>query len=1113
MEDTSNIETTQLSKNDQIVKAKPDVIEDPMIEPLEKSSSGSATKPRDPPDNSKNPLSLGLGLAFDETGTAALDTKLEQWRPRILKVTDPVAFMTSGTEKSSSGSYDKAINDRKSADGFYELAKSECALLISEIEGAAGGELTAAQRSELSNLTAFLASYAALYGKLQTTGTSSSADKRAEMTGTVQGALITAQGLLSEISDDVLGGGTARIEQSLGEISLFVASWSTISSGSEHNNASSLMWASFLQTMERYRNILNNYDKLEARGGDTTKTSKMAMRREDGSTIVDGDEADKQAGERGGYMAEALRSYNFYAADAAKYVEQLKAIMAKLKAGEYETEEQCVAAFRAAVGSGGASELFYKNLDEVAKGKWSTYQTSIEAKLSKADYTESGKNQDKAAQHIGNVDKISKDRDQSAKSREDNLAYLGMDQAGRDLLYERYINGEIDVVQLDVADKIAMRDRMLKEQFVAEQEEIAAQKERESDPFYIAPAVAESTAVYQAPIKMLHQGPSKDEIVDGLFSDQESSYMQMDKTGTEEAYDQALKFQKLAQDELSKAQESAQDAQAFISSGYEHAVKAQWYLAQARLHRNYIKGDHPALLEGISSIDGDIKVLTKTLNDNEDLRQQLLANQSSLESIIAQKTKSLGEYNPEQLKVPMPSATVNGVKLEVEKYQQVTIDLSGPAFGVFWWIGGVKGVYSQTSEIGKEDVWHKASIEAYAGLKADLWLAEAGVKVLGFFEARKKNADGLEDTIESGIEELGRWAYAWWYDLDGLSDNVAAPINMAITRGQSIYNDLLGTDLGQLDGKIKQGETEMMQLQQLLALGLIGAYSSDKGETGFDAGDALDVSTKIMPIEEILAGLEDLKGREGEELDQQIRSDRDWFTEGAVGARDETTKEIAKVDPGTNDKNVEFEAGVGIEGFAGFKAGKLSVKAGYRRVYSVSDGKGDDFDYSVKKKDSFTLSGEYKGGKLSISVSPQGDGYEIGVDAAIPVASSSDVDGSGILVELQDKMLASKGLSVLDWADRVDDIFRKELDFDDVFKTELSSKVLTKIGGKIKLTDDFDIDGGSVYLGLATLLSYGNKSIKATYEQGSKVTLKFPSAKEKKKKLEEDYLKTMEATD
>ena len=75
----------------------------------------------------------GAEISTSENDESRLSERLPSWRARIRKVCDPVAFMTSGTERSSVGNYDKAIQNRNSSDGFYELAKNECLALQMEI--------------------------------------------------------------------------------------------------------------------------------------------------------------------------------------------------------------------------------------------------------------------------------------------------------------------------------------------------------------------------------------------------------------------------------------------------------------------------------------------------------------------------------------------------------------------------------------------------------------------------------------------------------------------------------------------------------------------------------------------------------------------------------------------------------------------------------------------------------------------------------------------------------------------------------------------------------------------------------------------------------------------
>ena len=67
----------------------------------------------------------GAEISTNENDESRLSERLPGWRARILKVSDPVAFMTSGTERSSVGNYDKAIKNRDSSDGFFELAKRQ----------------------------------------------------------------------------------------------------------------------------------------------------------------------------------------------------------------------------------------------------------------------------------------------------------------------------------------------------------------------------------------------------------------------------------------------------------------------------------------------------------------------------------------------------------------------------------------------------------------------------------------------------------------------------------------------------------------------------------------------------------------------------------------------------------------------------------------------------------------------------------------------------------------------------------------------------------------------------------------------------------------------------
>ena len=328
-------------------------------------------------------LQTALSGAYDEVEKASpLRPKLDGWLPRITKVVNPVAFMTSADESGNraKGNYDIGVTNKNAAEGFYELAKGECRAISGEIKSILGDTtLTSLERIHLEQMSLFLEGYATIYETLQSTGKSSSAQKRQQMTDNVNGVIMDVRASRLALDPTLFGDGFAVIDSSLNDISIFVNSWSTVAASSDVTSASPVMWASFLKTVGTYRMILNNYDKLEAAGGDATGTSKMSMRH--GAKTPE--QADQVAMENGGYMAMALKTYGFYANDAAKMVEQIKEISKKVQSGEYETEEQCIAAFRAGIGGGKASELFYKKIDKVAKAQWKAYLADLNNDLAR----------------------------------------------------------------------------------------------------------------------------------------------------------------------------------------------------------------------------------------------------------------------------------------------------------------------------------------------------------------------------------------------------------------------------------------------------------------------------------------------------------------------------------------------------------------------------------------------------------------------------------------------------------------------------------------------------------------------------------------------------------
>ena len=118
--------------------------------------------------------------------------------------------MTSGTERSSVGNYDKAIQNRNSSDGFYELAKNEClALQMEIISFSMMGLANMETQTSFEMLSGFLGNYANIYNGIQNSGMSGRAvrdpSQRDAMAASIRTLVINAQVALDSVSPEVLG--------------------------------------------------------------------------------------------------------------------------------------------------------------------------------------------------------------------------------------------------------------------------------------------------------------------------------------------------------------------------------------------------------------------------------------------------------------------------------------------------------------------------------------------------------------------------------------------------------------------------------------------------------------------------------------------------------------------------------------------------------------------------------------------------------------------------------------------------------------------------------------------------------------------------------------------
>ncbi len=298
--------------------------------------------------------------AAEQAAPSPLTARLESWRPALVKATDPVAFMTDV-------SYNSAVGSKGNAQGFFVQAIGELDRVSGEMSAFAAGEagIDAAERAEVERLVALAGAWKGLYATIRDTG-----DNPADREGLTTVALASvgeAQTRLDALSPEIVGlDALMRMDQSLDDIRTFVGSWSVLAeSGS---GAAKPIWASFLQTTQRYRMILEQYGALEERGGEASQYG-FAVKGEKGMARTR-EEADKAADESGGYMVLAMQSYSYKAGNQAGLKKQIDAMTERVAAGEFKTVEEAKAAGRREIGAGQASEVYYQMVDHYISAAW-----------------------------------------------------------------------------------------------------------------------------------------------------------------------------------------------------------------------------------------------------------------------------------------------------------------------------------------------------------------------------------------------------------------------------------------------------------------------------------------------------------------------------------------------------------------------------------------------------------------------------------------------------------------------------------------------------------------------------------------------------------------------
>lgn len=909
---------------------------------------------------------------------------------RVARVSDPVAFM-------GRASYNAAYEDPTSEDGFYGQARAECASLIGAFEGSA---MLPHAEATVAYLTALDQVYADIVATTEVPRSElRSSTVREEMADAVIQGVDQAHGALSEIQPEDLGEEHhERALQSMKDFRLFMMAWPAASARSDDTDADPKLCMNFLQTFERYRQILNYYGELEARGGDEENTKTTRVKKGDGYHANTSEDLDQAAQDHGGHMVLALKSYGSEAERIQQYGQQIAEVVVRLLDGEFDAdnvEEEFIEALRSHVGGGQASERFYQRvIDGIVEAGLQTWLAKEHAGLLEEAMVDlkslgiaSGKAIEDTQESFGEAKK-------HAKSKEDNY---DLDQGVDELLQHEdsrkvYWKGYGEAYD----DPTEIRERQTTVEYGG--------RYGGTMPVDVGPRT--DRGYDQATYERVHiqnmksadasgEAAAEEYVLTEKLSPQEVGIRNVDQEGADHALKKALEKKDETDRSFKKAKalhEQTTEANAKVETLFLQTV---YYNTQAKKYTKAIDDEampelrvaKQKLLSEQEAIDGAVVRLHSEY-------KKLKAYHKELDNLVEQLDKDLRAYDPERLKVPKPTATVDGIELRQERYDTIKLELSFPipAVPVLSVFGYVEGTSGQSTDMEGGDLWSMARIEAGGGVRADLWLVQAALTVAGFFEAEVRGDANPAEVIQRGTEELMRWVYAWWYEARPVGPKLLA----AAAEANSGVHDVLDTaekklGTGDFDRFVSEGaETALMEAiapvaGALVKMGFSGGSSEVMGALSglIDADIVRDRLAELQGVdqEEARAALEELRG--------------DYIGSYQMGYADlESTLDDS--DPGKNDPDVKFTAGVSISASASFgspKAAQLSASSS--STFTIRDGEGEGYDTSVQNTRSRKLTASIAGGEASVGdstmMSTSGDlEQSILGELVLPLGSAPD---------------------------------------------------------------------------------------------------------------------------
>jgi len=307
-------------------------------------------------------LDLLDDIAEPEPGALSpvLEASMQAWRPALARVTDPVAFMDDESYAEAATKGGKAKN------GFFALATTELQRLLTEMDALSLDiRVTPKESRELARAVDLVSWWSHLYETIRDTGDQPS--KRDELTDRALSVVDGVQTRLDALDVFVMGLDVlSHLDASLDETRTFVLSWASIAANSSRGKMS--MSHAFVKTNQRYRQILNNYDMLEERGGAPAK-HKTAIRNDQGTVTTRGG-LEQEAEDAGGMMGLAMEALSYDARDNAKALKQLDSFVPRIFDEQFGSLQEVQEAARQHVYGGAAMESFYRSLDNMVGSVW-----------------------------------------------------------------------------------------------------------------------------------------------------------------------------------------------------------------------------------------------------------------------------------------------------------------------------------------------------------------------------------------------------------------------------------------------------------------------------------------------------------------------------------------------------------------------------------------------------------------------------------------------------------------------------------------------------------------------------------------------------------------------